>query len=40
MYRARWVLEISRDHFVKYMIANHCAVPLELIQNNRLKTLI
>ena len=31
MYSARWVLEISGDYFVKYMI-NHYAVYLKLIE--------
>ena len=32
MYGASWVLEISGEHFVKYM-TNHSAEHLKLIQN-------
>lgn len=33
-YCARWVLEISGNHFVVYIIASYFAIHLELIQNN------
>ena len=34
MHGAMWVLEISGDHFVKYVIFNHYAAHLKPIQNN------
>ena len=33
MHGARWMLEISGGHFVKYNCLNHCAVHLKIIQN-------
>ena len=34
MYDARWVLELWREHSVKYVIINHYAVHLKPIQIN------
>ena len=34
VYGARWGLDISGEHFVKYILSNHCANHLKLIQTN------